>query len=469
MLVPQTRLLFWFAAIAVPFSTLGAVYPPALLLSLCVILTALAVALLDAGRSSRMLECVRLELPKLIRLTRDRPAILPVTVRYGPGQPRCLRIGLVFPPELNPAVDERLVLLPEEADAAQLDWECQPTARGRFILSQAGLEGSSPWGLWAVRRSLSVACEIRVYPNLLAARRGLAALFLKRGAFGVHAQRQLGKGREFEKLREYVPGDSYDEIHWKATARRGHPITKVFQIERTQEVYVIIDASRLSGRGCAPLEAEAAVRGETSSTRSTGRSDGDADGLSHDTVLERFLSAGLILGQAAEQQGDLFGLLTFSDQVQTFLRARTGKEHYHACRDAIYMLEPQAHAPDFDEIAAFIRTRLRRRALLVFLTSLEDPVLAEAFVRNMTLLAGQHLVLACMLRPENAAPLFGEAPVRDLDDVYRHLGGHLQWRNLRELGKVLQRRGVRFALLENEKLAMEVVAQYMAIKQRQLL
>jgi len=78
-------------------------------------------------------------------------------------------------------------------------------------------------------------------------------------------------------------------------------------------------------------------------------------------------------------------------------------------------------------------------------------------------------VLACMLRPENAAPLFGEAPVRDLDDVYRHLGGHLQWRNLRELGKVLQRRGVRFALLENEKLAMEVVAQYMAIKQRQLL
>jgi uncharacterized protein (DUF58 family) len=181
------------------------------------------------------------------------------------------------------------------------------------------------------------------------------------------------------------------------------------------------------------------------------------------------LAAGLILGQAAEQQGDLFGLLTFSDQVQTFLRARTGKEHYHACRDAIYMLESQAHAPDFDEVASFIRTRLRRRALLLFLTSLEDPVLAEAFVRNMTLLAGQHLVVACMLRPESAAPLFGQGEVRELDDLYRHLGGHLQWRDLRELGKVLQRRGVRFAMLENENLATELVAQYLAIKNRQLL
>ena len=90
--------------------------------------------------------------------------------------------------------------------------------------------------------------EIRVYPNLLTERKNLAALFLNRGTFGIHAQRQVGKGRDFEKLREYVPGDGYDEIHWKATARRGRPITKVFQIEKTQEIYVIVDASRLSAR-----------------------------------------------------------------------------------------------------------------------------------------------------------------------------------------------------------------------------
>src|SRR5439155_5760719 len=105
-----------------------------------------------------------------------------------------------------------------------------------------------------MRKSVPTQSEIRVYPNLLRERRDLAALFLHRGAFGLHAERQVGKGREFEKLREYVPGDGYDEIHWKATAKRGRPITKVFQIERTQEVYVVIDASRLSAR---PVESPA--------------------------------------------------------------------------------------------------------------------------------------------------------------------------------------------------------------------
>ena len=76
--------------------------------------------------------------------------------------------------------------------------------------------------------------EIRVYPNL---RRDSDLKALRQGVSGAHSVRQVGRGREFEKLREYLPGDGFDEIHWKATARRGRPITKVFQVERTQEIY----------------------------------------------------------------------------------------------------------------------------------------------------------------------------------------------------------------------------------------
>src|SRR5207247_4961504 len=112
-------------------------------------------------------------------------------------------------------------------------------------------------GFWAARKSVATKSEVRVYPNLFNERKNLAALFLHRGAFGLHAQRQVGKGREFEKLREYIPGDGYDEIHWKATAKRGRPVTKVFQIERTQEVYVVIDASRLSARPVASRKLDA--------------------------------------------------------------------------------------------------------------------------------------------------------------------------------------------------------------------
>jgi uncharacterized protein (DUF58 family) len=274
---------------------------------------------------------------------------------------------------------------------------------------------------------------------------------MNRGSFGVHARRQVGRGREFEKLREYIPGDSIEDVHWKATAKRGHPVTKVYQIERTQEIYVIIDASRLSGRQ-AGREA-----------RVEGREQNDS------TALERFITAALVLGLAAEQQGDLFGLLTFSDKIETFIRARNGKAHYHACRDALYTLQPREVAPDFDELSTFIRLRMRRRALLLFLTSLDDPVVAESFVRNMDLLCRQHLVLVNMLQPPGVRPIFSNENVTTTNELYGELAGHLRWQQLRELEKVLQRRGVRLSLLQSERLAVDLVSQYVTVKQRQAL
>jgi uncharacterized protein (DUF58 family) len=187
------------------------------------------------------------------------------------------------------------------------------------------------------------------------------------------------------------------------------------------------------------------------------------------TALERFLTAALVLGLAAEQQGDLFGLLTFSDKVDRFIRARNGKAHYSACRDAIYTLDPRIVTPDYDELCSFIRLRLRRRALLIFLTTLDDPVLAESFVRNMDLIRRQHLVMVNMIQPAGVAPVFTNPHITSTDQLYEHLAGHMQWHQLRELEKVLQRRGVNFSLLQNERLATGLVAQYLNVKRRQAL
>jgi uncharacterized protein (DUF58 family) len=309
--------------------------------------------------------------------------------------------------------------------------------RGQYFLNQYYLEASSRLCFWAYRESRSAMCELRVYPNFLDERKHVAALFLNRGHFGIHAQRQAGKGREFEKLREYIPGDSYDEIHWKASAKRGLPVTKVFQVERTQEVYVVLDASRLMARDVA--------------------------------VFERYITSGLLLGIAAEQQGDSFGMIAFSDRVLHFARARSGKAQFDVCRDMLYTLQPQSVTPDFDELASFIRTRLRKRALLVFLTALEDPAIGESFLHAIDLICRQHLILVNMLRPGPAQPLFSGPAVSSTDEIYGRLGGHLLWHDLRELGKVLQRRGVKFSMLEKETLSARLVSQYVNVKAMQLI
>jgi len=464
MIAPSSKLLFWVAVIVLPFALLAAVVPAAAPVSLLLIAALVLLALADAVGSSKSLGGIGVELPAVARMSKDREAKLELRIRNERQTARILRLALAWPREIKPAEEIVETVLPAQSEWSRLIQVCIPRCRGNYQLDRAFIEGGSPLGFWAVRKTIPLRSEIRVYPNLLTERKNLAALFLNRGAFGAHARRQIGKGRDFEKLREYVPGDGYDEIHWKATARRGKPITKVFQIEKTQEIYVIVDASRLSARsGASTLPVGPAKNNSATQAESRRLEAGAA------TVLEKFVTAALVLGLAAEQQGDLFGLLTFTNQVEKFVRARNGQAHYSACRDALYTLQPKIVTPDFDELCTFLRLRLRRRALLVFLTALDDPALAESFVRNIELIRRQHIVLVNMVQPPGVQPMFTGRDVAETDDLYRQLGGHLQWQNLRELQKVLQRRGVRFSLLDNERLSAGLVAQYMAVKQRQLL
>jgi uncharacterized protein (DUF58 family) len=460
MVVPTNKLLFWFAAVVLPFALLAAAAPMALALSISAIAALIILALVDASFARKALAGISVQLPAVVRMSKDREAAIEVRIRNENQKYKTLRFGLPLPRQIESTREDEIITLPPQTEWSQFNWRCQPRARGNYQLETACLEVSSRLGFWSFRKRVPATSEIRVYPNLLTERRNLAGLFLHRGSFGFHAHRQVGKGREFEKLREYVSGDSFDEVHWKATARRGKPITKVFQIERTQEVYVIIDASRLSARPVASGRLQAAGFGTP-----------EPSAINHppSTVLESFITAALILGLAAEQQGDLFGLCTFNNQIERFLRARNGQAHYSACRDALYTLQAKTVTPDFDELCTFIRLRLRRRALLFFLTSLDDSVAAESFVRNVDLIRRQHLIMVNMLPPPAVAPVFSGPQIESTDDIYQHLGGHLLWQNLRELGKVLERRGVHFSLLKNERLSVEIVSQYLNVKRRQLL
>jgi uncharacterized protein (DUF58 family) len=466
MIVPNSRLLLWFALVVVPFALLGAIEPATAIVALACIGGFCLIVLGDAVAAQSGLKGISVELPEVVRLSKDREAKLEVRIRNDRQKRMQLRLAVAFPRALDSVQEDVRVELPEASEWSRLAWPCVPRQRGNFVLEAVHVEGSSPLGFWAVRRRLPVQCNVRVYPNLFSDRKSLAALFLNRSAFGLHAQRQIGKGREFEKLREYVPGDGYDEIHWKATARRGRPITKVFQIEKTQEIYVVIDASRLSAR---VAEVEGSKVQVPSSPDGNISQPGARNPELGTFTLERHITAALMLGLAAEKQGDLFGVLTFTDKVQNFVRAKNGKAHYSTCRDALYTLQPQIVSPDFDELCTFIRLRLRRRTMLFFLTALDDPALAESFVRNMDLIRRQHLVMVNMIQPPGVAPVFTNPNVALVDQLYQHLGGHLQWTKLRELEQVLKRRGVQFSLLGNERLSTELVSQYLNVKRRQLL
>jgi uncharacterized protein (DUF58 family) len=419
MIAPSNRLILVSAILVVPLLTVAWIQPSFALGVTAVMAVLIAGIIVDAVLGTRALAEVTVAFPPGARWTKDREAKLAIKLENAPAD---LLVTADFPKEI----------LCGPLQAAQ--YVCTPLKRGDYQLTECYLEAASPLQLWSTRSIRPIRTLIRVYPNLRHDK--AAAAFLRRSLGGMHLQRQLGKGREFEKLRDYAPGDSFDEIHWKATARRGHPISKQFQIERTQEVYVVIDSSRLTAR---------------------------------DEALEKFVTAALVLAIAADRQGDHFGLITFSDKVEQFVRARSGMSHFLACRNAIYDLQPRPVSPSFEEVFSFIQTRLQRRALLIFLTALDDPLLSETFSQHCGVVARRHLVVVATPQSSAAQPLFaGELPV-DTDEVYQRLAGHLAFRDRQELKKKIERQGLKFATLRPENISSDLASLYLAVKRSQAL
>ena len=418
-IAPSTRLILLSAVVALPLLAAAWIVPalaPAIAAILAMVLLA---AIADALLGSRAMAEVAVEFPPGARWTKDRESTLAVKLNNPTAG---LTLTADFPKEISCR------------DLQPAGFPCTPRKRGDYQLTRCYLESPSPWRLWSIRSIRPIRTLIRVYPDLRHDK--TAAAFLRRSLGGMHLQRQLGKGREFEKLRDYAPGDSFDEIHWKATARRGHPISKQFQIERTQEVYVVIDSSRLTAR---------------------------------DEALEQFVTAALVLAIAADRQGDHFGLIAFSDKVEQFVRARSGTSHFLACRNAIYDLHPRPVSPSFEELFSFIQTRLQRRALLIVLTALDDPLLAETFSHHCAVIARRHLVIVATPQQASVQPLFAGEPPADTDDIYQRLAGHLAFRDRTELKKKLERQGLKFAILRPGRISADLAALYLSVKRSQSL
>jgi uncharacterized protein (DUF58 family) len=447
MIAPRPGLIGWGAAIVLPLTILSTLLPSWRTLTLPALALFVVITLLDLlwnWRKHRNLEFV---VPDTVRTIAGRSFQLPLRFFAPPAQPGAIRVGLALPSSFSMVSDTLLTLKSGEPPLPIL-LELRAESRGIFLISQLFFDWISPLGWWIYRERQPIRCQVRVYPDLTTEGRQLAR-FLKRNEVGIHHYRHLGRGREFEKLREYEPGDGFDTIHWKATAKRRHPITKVYQTEKAQEVYVALDSSRLSGRLVA-----------NEYTESAGK---------QIPTLEREIASSLLLCAAAQSQGDLFGLLTFSDKIDHLVTARSGPAHFNRCRDVLAGLQTRLVSPDFGEIASTLMARIKRRALIVFLTSLDDPVLAETFLSSMDFVARRHLVLAVMLLAPSVRPLFSPPGVEKIDDIYQNIAGHLHWTRLIELRRQLQQRGIQLCLVSNKSVSLEMVSQYIALKRRQAL
>jgi uncharacterized protein (DUF58 family) len=354
---------------------------------------------------------------------------------------RAMRVGIAPAPmrTLDLGFDDVVALVPS-GTVVTLETVVLPLARGSDAFERIYYWCESTLGLVRRRAIVTERQPFRVYPDLSAVER-YGALHVRNRLIeaGLRRMRMRGTGTEFESLREYADGDPFRNIDWKATARRGKLMVMQHEVERSQDVMLLIDCGRLmTPRVCTERK------------------------------LDYAITAALSLARIASLASDRVGVVAFARRILLARSPRRAAASIAALADALCDVEPRFEEPDYAAAFAYLRSHLHRRSLIVMLTDVIDPVAQSAILAELATLAKRHVVLCVFMNDEAVAAALAHER-RTTEDAYRRdvALGLLQERTI--AARTLERNGIRVIDVPAAKLSVSVVDEYLRIKQLALL
>lgn len=380
---PTPRLALVAGLVALP----AALYPPLLWLE---VLVGLA-GLVDAFRAPA---------PHEVPVARQFRDVVPLgeevevawVVKNPTRRPARVRLADELAPSLRLA--HRVLPLDLGADTtAFVASTLRPSRRGRFALQRVTVRVEGPWGLATRQHTRDLPGSLDVHPTFHSRRE--AELRITRGRIlevGMRSARALGRGTDFEALREYTIDDEFRRIDWAATARRGRPIVRTYRAERNQTVQILLDTGRLMA--------------------------GVVGGVPR---LDHAMDAAMALTTVATRLGDRAGLIAFSSGVRATVPPRGDRQQLARVTSAIFALEPDLTESAYEDVFSQTVALRRRRSLLVLLTELATEALPETLIPALPLLLRHHLVIVGSVRDPDI-DAWREQPAADTTDAYRAAG-----------------------------------------------
>ena len=316
----------------------------------------------------------------------------------------------------------------------------EPRARGDARFGGAWLRYQSSLQLAERWTSADLSQTVRVYPNLEEAQRMRIYLIRSRQIeLEKRLRRQRGQGREFESLRDYRDGDEWRDICWSVTARRGKLITKVHQVERSQTLWLILDAGRL-------LRAR-------------------VDRL---TKLDYSVNAALSLAQVAFHSGDRVALLAYGRKPQQRVAPGRGVPHLRLLMESLAQVHNESFEADHLLAAETLLSLQSRRSLVVWLTDLAETAATPEVIECAARMATRHLVLLGIIGQPELRRLIAASP-ENRSEMYRYAAALeiVQRRDL--LLRRLRQFGALTLEVEPQRLSTSLVNRYLEVKERSLL
>jgi uncharacterized protein (DUF58 family) len=334
--------------------------------------------------------------------------------------------------------DHKITFVLEPEVDRELRYPIRPMTRGAYEFGSLNLFLTTDWKL-AERRLVFPAEEtVPVYPSILQMQQFALKAKTTVPAQGRKRLRRLAKSYEFDQIKEYVLGDDYRSINWKATGRRNTLMINQYEDERAQRVFCCIDKGRTM---LMPF-----------------------NGLS---LLDYAINATLALSNVILTREDRAGLLTFSDKIGTVLPADSKPDHLRRIMEALYRQQDHQKESNYDLLYYASRKLLGGRSLIILFTNFESNYALDRVLPSLRRIARSHQLVVVLFENTEIADLLNER-TEGVEDVYLKSTARnfLQQREL--MAARLRQNGVKVVLTPPEKLSGAVINEYLELKRRGL-
>lgn len=324
----------------------------------------------------------------------------------------------------------------DPGDRLRAKAELKPSRRGRFPLGEVTVRVQGPLRMVSRQTTRVVPGGLRVmpaYPSQAEVQRRVRVPRVLE--VGLRSIRVGGGGTEFDRLRDYRPGDEFRLIDWPATVRSQRPIVKQYRAERNQNIVLLLDNGRVMA--------------------------GTVGGVPR---VEHAMDAVLGVVQTGTRMGDRVGMLAFDRQVRSILVPTNSKSQLGRAAEAMYQLDADYSESAYQVAFSAATARFRRRSLFIVLTDLVEAVVEQALLPALPILTRRHLVVVAAVQ-DPAVKAWAQGGVHTWpSEAYREAAAVAQ---LNQRARAVARLGAAGAVVVDAapgRLAVELVDTYLELK-----
>lgn len=317
------------------------------------------------------------------------------------------------------------------------EYTVKPVDRGVYVFGNLNVYVSSPLRILKKRYTFQNQQNVPVYPSIIQMQQyDFLATSNRLSSIGLKKIRRIGHTQEFEQIKDYILGDDYRNVNWKATAKKNQLMVNQFQDEKSQPIYSVIDTGRVMKM---PFE-----------------------GLK---LLDYAINTSLAFSNVALKRKDKTGLITFSKQVDTFLPALAQRSHLNMILEQLYRVDTRFTDSDYGALYTQIKRNINHRSLLILYTNFEHKSALQRQLPYLKAIAKNHVLVVVFFENSELTALIN-TPSQNIQEIYHQTIAEKFYLEKKWMQKELQKHGIQTILTQPQQLTIKTINKYLEIKSR---